>query len=36
VYFPGVDFNDSIVDEKVIEEDIQNDFKEAYRGILGL
>jgi phytoene/squalene synthetase len=37
VYFPGVDFNDFTVDaKKVIEEDIQNDFKDAYRGILGL
>lgn len=37
VYFPGVDFNDFTIDaKKVIEEDIQNDFKNAYRGILGL
>jgi phytoene/squalene synthetase len=37
VYFPGVDFNDFTIDaKKVIEEDIQNDFKDAYRGILGL
>ncbi|MDP5140653.1 MAG: phytoene/squalene synthase family protein [Spirosomaceae bacterium] len=37
VYFPGVDFNDFTIDaKKVIEEDIQVDFKNAYRGIMGL
>jgi phytoene/squalene synthetase len=37
VYFPGVDFNDFTIDaKKVIEEDIQNDFRDAYRGILRL
>ncbi|MFN3848584.1 MAG: phytoene/squalene synthase family protein [Spirosomataceae bacterium] len=37
VYFPNVDFNDfSISAKKVIEDDIQNDFDNAYRGIMGL
>jgi phytoene/squalene synthetase len=37
VYFPGVDFNDFTIDaKKVIEEDIQLDFRNAYRGIMGL
>lgn len=37
VYFPGVDFNDFTIDaKKVIEEDIQQDFRNAYRGIMGL
>ncbi|MDP5120970.1 MAG: phytoene/squalene synthase family protein [Spirosomaceae bacterium] len=37
VYFPGVDFNDFTIDaKKVIEDDIQVDFKNAYRGIMGL
>ncbi|MCU0324425.1 MAG: phytoene/squalene synthase family protein [Spirosomaceae bacterium] len=37
VYFPNVDFNDfSISAKKVIEDDIQRDFDNAYRGIMGL
>ncbi len=37
VYFPGVDFNDFTIDaKKVIEDDIQQDFRNAYRGIMGL
>lgn len=37
VYFPGIDFNDFSIDaKKAIEEDIQNDFNLAYRGIMGL
>lgn len=37
VYFPGVDFNDFTVDaKKIIEEDIQKDFDNAYRGIVRL
>lgn len=37
VYFPGVDFNDFTIDaKKVIEEDIQQDFRNAHRGIMGL
>lgn len=37
VYFPGVDFNDFTIDaKKVIEEDIQLDFRNAHRGIMGL
>lgn len=37
VYFPGVDFNDFTIDaKKIIEEDIQEDFRNAYRGIQGL
>ncbi len=37
VYFPGVDFNDfGIEAKKIIEEDIQKDFDNAYRGIIGL
>lgn len=36
-YFPGVDFNDFTIDaKKVIEQDIQQDFDNAYRGIMGL
>ena len=36
-YFPGVDFTDFSRDAKqLIEDDIQHDFDEAYRGILGL
>jgi phytoene synthase len=37
MYFPGCDFNNfKEGDKKQIEADIQNDFKEAYRGILKL
>jgi 15-cis-phytoene synthase len=37
VYFPGVDFNDFTVDaKKTIEEDIQKDFDNAYKGIVRL
>lgn len=37
VYFPGVDFNDFTVDaKKIIEDDIQKDFENAYRGIVRL
>jgi len=37
VYFPNVDFNDFSVDsKKQIEDDIQKDFDNAYRGIIGL
>lgn len=37
VYFPGVDFNDFSKDAKqIIENDIQKDFDNAYRGIMGL
>lgn len=37
IYFPGVDFNDFTKDAKrLIEEDIQRDFDEAYAGILKL
>lgn len=34
VYFPGIDFNQFTVDDKVaIEKDIQNDFDEALKGV---
>jgi phytoene synthase len=37
VYFPGCDFNNfTEQDKRQIEEDIQNDFKEAYDGIIRL
>ncbi|WP_017729974.1 phytoene/squalene synthase family protein [Nafulsella turpanensis] len=37
VYFPGVNFKDFSLSEKTrIEEDIENDFKHAYEGILAL
>lgn len=37
VYFPGVNFNDFSKDAKqIIEDDIQKDFDNAYRGIMGL
>ncbi|WP_337042106.1 phytoene/squalene synthase family protein [Emticicia sp. 17c] len=37
VYFPNVDFNDfSVSSKKQIEDDIQKDFDNAYRGIMGL
>lgn len=37
VYFPGVDFNDFSKDAKqIIEDDIQKDFDNAHRGIMGL
>lgn len=37
IYFPGCDFNNfSCKDKQQIEEDVQQDFKEAYRGILHL
>lgn len=37
VYFPGVDFNNFDVSaKKQIEDDIQKDFDNAYRGIMGL
>lgn len=37
VYFPNVDFNDfSLSSKKLIEEDIQKDFDNAYIGIMGL
>jgi 15-cis-phytoene synthase len=37
IYFPGCDFNNfSEEDKKRIEEDIYNDFNEAYKGILKL
>jgi 15-cis-phytoene synthase len=37
VYFPGVDFNNFDSDaKKTIEDDIQKDFDDAYRGIIGL
>jgi 15-cis-phytoene synthase len=37
VYFPGCDFNNfTCRDKQQIEEDIQQDFDAAYRGILGL
>lgn len=37
IYFPGCDFNNfSAQDKKQIEEDICNDFNEAYKGILKL
>jgi len=37
VYFPGCDFNNfTEQDKRQIEEDIQNDFKEAYDGITRL
>lgn len=37
VYFPGVDFTEFSLDAKrLIEEDIQRDFNEAYQGILNL
>jgi 15-cis-phytoene synthase len=37
VYFPGVDFNNfDIVAKTIIEDDIQKDFDNAYRGIMGL
>ncbi len=37
VYFPGVDFdNFDIAAKKIIEDDIQKDFDNAYRGIMGL
>lgn len=37
IYFPGVDFNEFTRDAKrLIEEDIQRDFDEAYAGILNL
>jgi phytoene/squalene synthetase len=37
VYFPGCDFNNfTEQDKKQIEEDIQTDFKEAYKGIIKL
>lgn len=37
VYFPGVDFNDFTIDaKKIIEDDIQQDFRNAHRGIMGL
>ncbi|GAB3269288.1 phytoene/squalene synthase family protein [Larkinella harenae] len=37
IYFPGVDFNDFTKDAKrLIEEDIQRDFDEAYAGIIKL
>jgi phytoene synthase len=37
VYFPGVDFNNfDILAKKTIENDIQKDFDNAYRGIMGL
>lgn len=37
VYFPGVDFTEFSLDAKrLIEEDIQQDFNEAYQGILNL
>ena len=37
VYFPGVNFNDfDLTDKGKIEEDIENDFKQAYKGILAL
>lgn len=37
VYFPGVDFdNFDMAAKKIIEDDIQKDFDNAYRGIMGL
>ncbi|HEV7781438.1 MAG TPA: phytoene/squalene synthase family protein [Chitinophagaceae bacterium] len=37
LYFPGCDFNDfKECDKRVIEEDIHNDFRKAYQGILKL
>ncbi len=37
VYFPGVDFdNFDVSAKKIIEDDIQKDFDNAYRGIMGL
>jgi phytoene/squalene synthetase len=37
MYFPGCDFNNFLEKDKLeIEKDIQNDFKEAYEGILKL
>ncbi len=37
VYFPGVDFNNFDSEaKKIIEDDIQKDFDNAYRGIIGL
>lgn len=37
VYFPNVDFNDFTVSaKKIIEDDIQHDFDNAYRGIMSL
>jgi len=37
VYFPGCDFNNfSFTDKRQIEEDIQHDFREAYKGIITL
>lgn len=37
VYFPGVDFNEFGLESKlIIEQDIQKDFDNAYRGIIGL
>jgi len=37
IYFPGCDFNNfSVQDKKQIEEDILNDFKQAYEGIAKL
>ena len=37
VYFPGCDFNNfTDEDKRKIEEDIHNDFREAYQGILRL
>jgi phytoene/squalene synthetase len=37
VYFPGVDFNNfDVLAKTIIEDDIQKDFDNAYRGIMGL